>query len=324
MLPPRLAQALQERELTDADYAMLLLLDQPSGLVAVTYKRSDLNIFYTPSLPTSALFFWLSPSIFSTPISASQLERKCPALTFHGRPGTDVPAPVCSVCQQTVTIGQRIRSLRCGHTFHISCGDGYFTTRQGLCPVDGSPVAGLRPAASPRRRRQSTVAKETQNASDGLIESLSELMVTGATAAAKSAQPVQGISEAVTRRQRPSRTRFSLPNVQRELRGPQEPLNLFLGNSSGSVFREPSWTRSMAAQLPPQADRAERASHTVAAVSRPNPRLEAMPARSVADLHVGAAALRTSASPSASGRLMRGPALARRHASLPAISFSST
>ena len=54
--------------------------------------------------------------------------------------GDEETEPSCCICTAALALGNRIRRLRCGHCFHVACGDTYLTTQQAVCPVDGLTV----------------------------------------------------------------------------------------------------------------------------------------------------------------------------------------
>eukprot|EP00730_Choanoeca_flexa_P004076 TRINITY_DN11588_c0_g1_i1.p1 TRINITY_DN11588_c0_g1~~TRINITY_DN11588_c0_g1_i1.p1 ORF type:complete len:555 (+),score=46.76 TRINITY_DN11588_c0_g1_i1:2254-3918(+) len=126
-LPTALIANLQDRELTDQDYDMLLLLDQQTNAAA---------------LPTT-----------------NDLNKHLPAILLHAQhPVARANDIVCSICQHPMTTGQRVRRLHCKHLFHTACIDPYLTTQRNACPIDGQvpfadSTSGHSQNIRPRRER---------------------------------------------------------------------------------------------------------------------------------------------------------------------------
>lgn len=122
-------------------------------------------------------FLPLSLSLSSNPLYSQtvrpvltqrQLDMSYPSFVInrHHPPdalgGDENAAPTCCICHAELTLGNRIRRLRCGHCFHIACGDSYLTTQQAVCPADGLtvdangrvPEAGASHSVNRRRRRR--------------------------------------------------------------------------------------------------------------------------------------------------------------------------
>ena len=124
-LPGGIVQQLLARDITDADYDVLLQLDQPS-------MGTTLSVAAVAQLPSLS---------------------KCL---------TDQPCPVCS---RKILPSQHCRKLQCQHLFHRDCIDPWLLHRKSSCPVDGSPVTPSSVPAKPhqtkpRPRRASTSAAE--------------------------------------------------------------------------------------------------------------------------------------------------------------------
>jgi hypothetical protein len=97
-LPPQLAAVLQQRDLTDDDYHLLLALDSTGSGV----------------LPLEVV------------------NRRFPAAPAP----RDNTAP-CGICTGALVPGNPIRTLQCRHVFHVGCIDPWLTTQRNTCPVDG-------------------------------------------------------------------------------------------------------------------------------------------------------------------------------------------
>ena len=108
VLPTPLVVALQQRELTDADYALLVALDSTAALV----------------------------------LSAATLARLLPA-----RPASPATAAQCSVCNSRIAAGSSTRTLPCRHLFHTACIDPWLTTQRNTCPIDGLAVCAASEAS---------------------------------------------------------------------------------------------------------------------------------------------------------------------------------
>eukprot|EP00055_Hartaetosiga_balthica_P015829 m.96654 g.96654 ORF g.96654 m.96654 type:complete len:484 (-) comp8970_c0_seq1:312-1763(-) len=103
-------EQLQNRELSDNDYHMLLMLDQPAAVQTVPLR---------------------------------DLDDKFPAFVINQRHPLASSRPTCHICGNSLCAGESARVLLCKHAFHQSCIDPYLTQQRNTCPVDGMTVIAL-------------------------------------------------------------------------------------------------------------------------------------------------------------------------------------
>lgn len=120
-LPNAVINDLQNRDISDGDYDLLLQLDRQ----VTDQEGLPANIIY--NLPTQVL----------------QDRHK---LLTDGNS--------CGVCLQGFQLRQCIKTLPCQHPFHITCIDNWLTNHS-QCPVDGSYAGSLTIATSVTRRQPS-------------------------------------------------------------------------------------------------------------------------------------------------------------------------
>lgn len=78
---------------------------------------------------------------------------------------------VCSICQDSIIIGNRIRTLNaCNHTFHINCIDTWFTqnVRCPVCRHDIREIVRSQPASDTKDEQENIVSYSVDNEDDDL------------------------------------------------------------------------------------------------------------------------------------------------------------
>lgn len=94
---------LQSRELTPNDYELLLMLDN-------TIKPKTVSQAKLQSLPVAKIEDELYTEL------------------------------ICTVCQMNYELGEEIKTLPCGHFFHVACIDQWLSESSTKCPQDGLPI----------------------------------------------------------------------------------------------------------------------------------------------------------------------------------------
>lgn len=105
-LPQALVENLQNRDISEGDYDLLLQLDRSAG-----GELSDLTEATIRSLPCERV-------------------KHASALL--------APGQQCRVCLQRYSEGQQVRRLPCRHKFHRDCIDNWLLHQHPTCPVDGT------------------------------------------------------------------------------------------------------------------------------------------------------------------------------------------
>ncbi|KAL2916685.1 E3 ubiquitin-protein ligase Zswim2 [Polyrhizophydium stewartii] len=108
MLPPNLVASLETRELTDADYEMLLTLDKPQA-------QGSIPLHIINGFP--------------------MIKIKGPVDKERVRLGETDGA--CGVCLVKIGYGEIVRQIPCGHGFHQPCIDRWLLHHRTVCPKCG-------------------------------------------------------------------------------------------------------------------------------------------------------------------------------------------
>ncbi|KAJ8024520.1 E3 ubiquitin-protein ligase Zswim2 [Holothuria leucospilota] len=107
-LPSAVLEDLQNRELQDEDYELLLQLDSEDANKASTIPEEVVKSFPTEKVREGGAL--MSPGV------------------------------QCRVCLRGFTLGQVVRRLPCRHKFHKDCIDQWLIHEHPTCPVDGTVV----------------------------------------------------------------------------------------------------------------------------------------------------------------------------------------
>ena len=120
LLPSAFTSSLESREITTADYEVLLQLDQPSA------PQGSIPLHVVNSFPTVKLSY------------SHELLRKKHDVDVEefGRP-RDKQKSICYVCMNVFVIDQCVRRIPCGHYFHRECIDRWLLTQRSNCPMCG-------------------------------------------------------------------------------------------------------------------------------------------------------------------------------------------
>lgn len=128
----RLQLALLDREFDDLDYETLRALDSDNVPSATSMSEEEVN-----SLPVHKYKIAnsrSSVSLMENGSSSASSEKVDQASAVGGNLKSSEDELTCSVCLETVNVGELIRSLPCLHQFHAECIDPWLR-QQGTCPV---------------------------------------------------------------------------------------------------------------------------------------------------------------------------------------------
>ncbi|KAH9252737.1 hypothetical protein BASA81_009341 [Batrachochytrium salamandrivorans] len=109
MLPPNLVAQLEQRDITESDYEMLLTLDTPQ-------QQGSIPLHIINKFPV---------------IKLKGPKDKELVRLGEGTDGT------CGVCQIKVGYGELVRQIPCGHGFHQPCIDRWLLYQRTVCPKCG-------------------------------------------------------------------------------------------------------------------------------------------------------------------------------------------
>nr|XP_043617930.1 E3 ubiquitin-protein ligase SDIR1 isoform X2 [Erigeron canadensis] len=131
----RLQLALLDREFDDLDYETLRALDSDNVPSATSMSEEEVN-----SLPVHK--YKLADSKSCNNSKGSLVENASssasPEVDSASKVGASLKSSeddlTCSVCLETVNVGELVRSLPCLHQFHAECIDPWLR-QQGTCPV---------------------------------------------------------------------------------------------------------------------------------------------------------------------------------------------
>ncbi|GJW91915.1 E3 ubiquitin protein ligase SDIR1 isoform X1 [Tanacetum coccineum] len=128
----RLQLALLDREFDDLDYETLRALDSDNNPSATSMSEEEVN-----SLPVHKYKIANSrstASLVENGSSSASPEKVDSAGAVSGNLKSSEDELTCSVCLETVNVGELVRSLPCLHQFHAECIDPWLR-QQGTCPV---------------------------------------------------------------------------------------------------------------------------------------------------------------------------------------------
>lgn len=110
LIPQAIAQSLENRELNEDDYDLLLQLDPRN-------EKSNLS-----QIPEKVIKSWKSEKVREN----SQLLN---------------PGMQCRICLRSYQVNQTVRKLpSCKHKFHVECIDNWLLHSHPTCPIDGLVV----------------------------------------------------------------------------------------------------------------------------------------------------------------------------------------
>ncbi|KAI8927435.1 hypothetical protein BC831DRAFT_452349 [Entophlyctis helioformis] len=107
LLPPNLAASLETRELTDADYDMLLSLDKPQ-------TQGSIPLHIVNGFPLIKI--------------KGPKDKEMVRLDAESQ---------CGVCMVRIGYGEIVRQIPCGHGFHQACIDRWLLHQRTVCPTCG-------------------------------------------------------------------------------------------------------------------------------------------------------------------------------------------
>ncbi|XP_077978469.1 E3 ubiquitin-protein ligase Zswim2-like [Glandiceps talaboti] len=130
-LPSAVVSDLQNRDITENDYDVLLQLDGQEGGTTDTLPESMVQALPTMTVRQGSLLL--------------------------------SPGAQCRICLRVYTAGQIVKKLPCRHEFHSSCINQWLLHQRGTCPVDGTNMYNairtvLENARIARQRQQAAIA----------------------------------------------------------------------------------------------------------------------------------------------------------------------
>ncbi|XP_071732426.1 E3 ubiquitin-protein ligase SDIR1-like [Rutidosis leptorrhynchoides] len=126
----RLQLALLDRGFDDLDYETLRALDNDNNPTATSMSEEEVN-----SLPVHKYKIADSRSGSLVENASSKPNEKVDSAgVISGNLKSSEDELTCSVCLETVNVGEVVRSLPCLHQFHTECIDPWLR-QQGTCPV---------------------------------------------------------------------------------------------------------------------------------------------------------------------------------------------
>ncbi len=119
LLPAAVAQSLATRELSDADYDLLLQLD--SRTRAEASNGANQSLTYS-QIPEKVIKSWALEKVRENSVLIG-------------------PGIQCRICLRAFQVNQTVRKLpSCKHKFHSECIDNWLIHSHPTCPIDGQVV----------------------------------------------------------------------------------------------------------------------------------------------------------------------------------------
>ncbi|XP_033103223.1 uncharacterized protein LOC117106015 isoform X2 [Anneissia japonica] len=162
-LPQAVIGDMENRELTDNDYEMLLQLDNETAHAPSTVPES-----FIKSLPSEMV---------------------------RNGSGLLAPGSQCRVCLRAYIVGERVRRLPCQHKFHAVCIDPWLLHQRSTCPIDGATVYNpLMEALARDERRKKKMGQKQTDSAEMVLGRMNKKSNTGFRLGEEQVAEVQGLA----------------------------------------------------------------------------------------------------------------------------------